>query len=292
MSTWTAAIREWIYYCCASRAGAARSFPGSLMSSSRSDSPQLPRSLIAAALLVASGAFAIGAQQVPEPWPQHSMSRPRPPIETAPPQRLRVPAPAGALVLFDGRDLAWWEQSDGRPAAWRLVGDGAMEVTSGGGIQTRASFGDVRVHVEWASPATIEGEGQDRGNSGVFLMGKYEVQVLDSYRNETYADGQAGAIFGQFPPRVNVSRKPGEWQSYDIEFNRPRFSETGALVSPARMTVRHNGVLIHDDAALIGPTTFGVHAPYEAHADALPIALQDHGHAVLFRNIWVNPLPR
>lgn len=230
------------------------------------------------------------AAQQPSPWPQHSMERPKPPVEVAPAQRLPVPAPAGALVLFDGRDLGWWESDDGAPAKWRVV-DGAMEAVAGaGGIRTKVGFGDVRLHIEWASPNPPHGEGQDRGNSGVFLMGTYEVQVLDSYRNDTYADGQAAAIYGQFPPRVNVTRPPGEWQTYDIEFRRPRFDSTGVLLRPARMTVRHNGVLVHDDVALLGPTSHRVRAPYAAHADALPIALQDHGHPVRFRNVWVQPL--
>lgn len=246
------------------------------------------RTVLSAATLVLV-ALPVAAQTAPA-WPQHSMDRPKPPVAVAPPQALPVAAPPGALVLFDGRDLGWWQKGDGSPAAWRLV-DGAMEVVKGaGGIRTRVGFGDVRVHVEWASPAPAEGTGQDRGNSGVFLMGRYEVQVLDSYRSDTYADGQAGAIYGQYPPRVNVTRAPGEWNSFDIEFRRPRFDSTGAVVTPARMTVRHNGVLVHEDAVLLGPTSHRVRAPYEAHADELPISLQDHGHPVRFRNIWVQPL--
>lgn len=213
------------------------------------------------------------------------------PVETAPPQSLPIPAPADAAKLFDGEGLSHWVRTDGTPARWKLLPGDALEVAPGtGDIQTRATFGDVRIHVEWASPDPAEGSDQDRGNSGVFLMGRYEVQVLDSWESPTYADGQAGAIYGQFPPRVNVSRKPGEWQSYDIEFRRPRFDAEGKLLSPARMTVRHNGVLIHDDVELLGPTSNRVRAPYEAHADALPIKLQDHGHRVRFRNIWVRPL--
>lgn len=242
-------------------------------------------------LLLAIGIAApLAAQQPAGGWPQHSMERPKPPVERPPAQRLPVPAPKGAIVLFDGSDLSWWEKWDGTPAAWRLV-DGALEVVkNSGGIQTRVGFGDVRLHVEWASPAPAAGEGQDRGNSGVFLMGRYEVQVLDSYGSDTYADGQAAALYGQFPPRVNVSRPPGEWQTYDIEFRRPRFDSAGVVLSPARVTVRHNGVLVQDDVALLGPTSHRVRAPYEAHADQLPISLQDHGHPVRFRNIWAQPL--
>ena len=243
---------------------------------------------VLALLVAASGALA--AQQPAGGWPQHSMERPKPPVERAPAQKLPAPAPAGAIVLFDGHDLSWWEKLDGSPAGWRVVGD-AMEVARrSGNIQTRVAFGDVRLHVEWASPEPAVGEGQDRGNSGVFFMGRYEVQVLDSYRNDTYADGQAAALYGQFPPRVNVSRAPGEWQSYDIEFRRPRFDSTGVLRAPARVTVRHNGVLVHDAVALLGPTSNGRRDPYAAHADQLPISLQDHGHPVRFRNIWVQPL--
>lgn len=213
------------------------------------------------------------------------------PVQPAPAQQLPAAAPTGATLLFDGRDLARWQKVGGGEARWRLTGDGAMEVAPGAGdIETRETFGDVRLHVEWASPSPASGTDQDRGNSGVFLMGRYEVQVLDSHESPTYADGQAGAIYGQFPPRLNVSRAPGEWQSFDIEFRRPRFDVSGKLVAPARMTVRHNGVLVHDDVALLGPTSHRVRAPYEAHEDALPIKLQDHGHRVRFRNIWVQPL--
>ncbi len=237
-------------------------------------------------------AVALRAQGTPAGgWPQHSLERPMAPVEAAPSERLPIAPPPGAVILFDGRDLARWMKSDGSPAGWRVLPDGSMEVTAGAGsIRTRDAFGDVRLHVEWMAPTPPVGAGQDRGNSGVFLMQRYEVQVLDSYRSATYADGQAGAIYGQFPPRVNVSRPPGEWQSYDIEFRRPRFAADGRLVSPARMTVRHNGVLIHEDVALLGPTSHRVRAPYEAHEDALPISLQDHGHPVRFRNIWLLPL--
>jgi hypothetical protein len=238
---------------------------------------------VTAASLAAQGA---GATQ----WPQHSRERPLPPVEVAPAQRLPVPASAGAIVLFDGKSLSGWQRGDGEPVAWRIV-DGAMEVVKNtGGIQTRAAFGDVELHVEWMSPNPPEGKDQDRGNSGVFFMQRYEVQVLDSYGNPTYADGSAAAIYGQFPPRVNVTRAPGEWQSYDITFTRPRFDAAGKLAAPARMTVRHNGVLVHDNVALLGPTSHTTRAPYEAHADRLPISLQDHGHPVRFRNIWVRDL--
>jgi hypothetical protein len=166
-----------------------------------------------------------------------------------------------------------------------------VEVVPGAGmIQTKRAFGDVQLHVEWQAPAPPAGEGQDRGNSGVFLMGQYEVQVLDSYNSATYPDGQAGAIYGQFPPLVNVSRPPGEWQSYDIVFHGPRFGSDGTLQRPATMTVLHNGVLVQDHMTLLGPTSNRVRLPYSAHPDRLPISLQDHGHKVRFRNIWVREL--
>jgi peptidoglycan/xylan/chitin deacetylase (PgdA/CDA1 family) len=226
-------------------------------------------------------------------WPQHSTDRPRPPIVKPAAQRLPVPPPADAVVLFDGHDLSKWQDSKGGPAPWHLVPGLAMEVKPGSGdIQTRAGFGDVELHVEWATPDPPKGTDQDRGNSGVFLMTKYEIQVLDSYANVTYADGQAAAIYGQFPPLLNVSRPPGEWQTYDIVFHRPRFDAAGKLLRPARATVRHNGVLVQDDIALLGPTTHMVRTPYSAHADRLPIGLQDHGHLVRFRNIWLRDLER
>jgi hypothetical protein len=234
---------------------------------------------------------ALGAQQQAMTWPQHSRERPLPPVEKAPPQKLPVAPPAGAIVLFDGKSLDGWQSPEGAPARWKLTGDGAMEVVKGTGtVQTKAAFGDVELHVEWMTPKPPEGTDQDRGNSGVFLMGRYEVQVLDSWENRTYADGSAASIYGQFPPRVNVSRPPGEWQTYDIRFTRPRFDAAGNVTSPARMTVRHNGVLVHDDVALVGPTSNGRRDPYVAHPDRLPIALQDHGHPVRFRNIWLRDL--
>ena len=226
-------------------------------------------------------------------WPQHSMDRPQPPIVRAGPVA-SVPAPADAIVLFDGRSLANWRVADSThnagPAKWK-VAKGYMEVVAGAGsIETKRAFGDAQLHVEWRAPTPPKGEGQDRGNSGVILMGTYEVQVLDSYRNVTYPDGQAGAIYGQFPPLVNASRPPGEWQTYDIVFHAPRFDAAGKLLSPARMTVLHNGVLVQDDKTLLGPTHHNERAPYTAHPDKLPLLLQDHGHPVRYRNIWIREL--
>jgi hypothetical protein len=228
----------------------------------------------------------------PSPWPQHSLTRPQPPIVTPAPAGAPVPPPSDATVLFDGASLDGWVKGDssGQPAGWRLV-DGAMEVTPGSGsIMTRQGFGDMQLHVEWRTPAEVKGEGQERGNSGVFLMHTYEVQVLDSHGNATYPDGQAGAIYGEYPPLVNASRGPGVWQTYDIVFRRPRFDRCGKVLHPAHVTVFHNGVLVQDHTPVIGPTSNGVRTPYTAHADRLPLALQDHGVTVRYRDIWVRPL--
>lgn len=232
-------------------------------------------------------------QSAPNPmssWPQHSKERPRPPIITPGAPALPVPPPSDAIVLFDGLNLASWNTDNGAPAAWRLV-DGVIEVAAGkGAMVTRQSFGDAQLHIEWMSPNPPHGTDQDRGNSGVFFMGMYEVQVLDSYNNITYADGQAASLYGQYPPLVNASRPPGVWQSYDIVFRRPRFDASGRVQSPAIVTVLHNGVLVQDHAQLVGPTANQSRPPYTAHADRLPIALQDHGHPVRFRNIWLRDL--
>jgi hypothetical protein len=246
--------------------------------------------LLIAGLFVSSVA---GAQQGIGDWPQHSRERPPATIVTPGAPALPVPPPADAIVLFDGSSLSKWEDGKGGPAKWKLIPGGAMEVAAGtGGIQTRDGFGDVQLHVEWMAPNPPKGKDQDRGNSGVFLMGKFEVQVLDSYENVTYADGQAASIYGQYPPLVNVSRKPGEWQSYDIVFHRPRFDASGKLTKPARFTVLHNGVLVQDDVEPVGPTANGSRPPYVAGPDRLPIGLQDHGHPVRFRNIWVRDLEK
>lgn len=244
--------------------------------------------LLAGALVVCF-ALRAGAQQADQRWKAHDPERPKPRVVepgTSPGQ-----PPSDAIVLFDGTDLNRWAAPDGGRARW-IVRDGYMETAPGAGpVVTRRAFGDVQLHVEFATPGAPSGNGQGRGNSGVILMGMYEVQVLDSYQNVTYADGQAAAIYGQHPPLVNASRPPGAWQSYDIVFRRPRFSPRGALVAPARMTVLHNGVLVQDDAELWGPTTWLQHARYAAHADSLPLLLQDHDNPVRYRNVWVRPLP-
>ncbi len=163
-------------------------------------------------------------------------------------------------------------------------------VPGAGNIRTRRRFGDLQLHIEWRTPAEVSGEGQGRGNSGIFLMERYELQVLDSYDNRTYSNGQAGAIYKQHIPMVNASREPGEWQSYDVVFTAPRFGADGALLSPARMTVFHNGVLILNHVELRGPTKFIGEPEYEAHADRVPLLLQDHGNPVSYRNVWVREI--
>jgi len=257
------------------------------------------RSAALTAVLALGLAASAGAQHNPNPipkdpseWPQHSLTRPTPSVVT-PGAIGSTGAPSDAVVLFDGTSLDAWRTADTtllKPARWS-IGNGALEVAPGtGGIMTRRSFGDVQLHVEWMTPTPAVGEGQERGNSGIFLMSRYEVQVLDSWQNPTYADGQAGSIYGQFPPRVNAVRPPGEWQNYDIIFHRPHFDTDGKLTVPARLTVFLNGVLIQEDQMLLGPTSNAVRTPYRVHADQLPILLQDHGVKVRFRNIWLREL--
>lgn len=234
------------------------------------------------------------AEGQPDPrWKVHDAARPRPPVvqpgTPSTPDRPGQP-PSDAIVLFDGRDLNAWCSLDGGPAKW-VVRDGAMEcVKDSGYIRTLQNFGDCQLHIEWAAPVPAQGQSQGRGNSGVFLMGLYEVQVLDSFNNPTYADGTAGAVYGQYPPLVNPARPPGQWQTYDIIFTRPRFDAQGGLVSPAYLTVLFNGVLVQNHVALTGPTAWMKREPYQPHPDKLPLALQDHGNPVRFRNIWVRDL--
>ncbi|MEO7997310.1 MAG: DUF1080 domain-containing protein [Gemmatimonadaceae bacterium] len=232
------------------------------------------------------------AQSPLSKWPQHSKERPTPPV-VAPGAYVSQAPPADAVVLFGGTSLSKWTQEKGGPAKWRIV-DGAFEVVPNtGALFTIDSFGDAQLHIEWMSPKPAKGTDQDRGNSGVFFGGgRYEVQVLDSYGNVTYADGQAAALYGQFPPLVNASRAPGEWQTYDIIYHRPRFNPAGKVLSAARLTVIHNGVLVQDNMELVGPTANQSRPPYEKHADRLPISLQDHGHPVRFRNVWLRDLEK
>jgi Domain of Unknown Function (DUF1080) len=199
-------------------------------------------------------------------------------------------APSDAVVLFDGKDLSEWESLKGGPAKWS-VGGAAFTVAKGtGDIRTKRAFGDCQLHIEWRTPAQIEGEGQGRGNSGVFLQGRYEVQVLDSYDNATYVNGQAASIYKQYIPLVNASRKPGAWQTYDIYFRAPRFSADGSLVKPAYITVVHNGVLVHDHVEIKGTTVNRGAPSYEKHGAKEPLVLQDHSNPLSYRNVWIREL--
>jgi len=200
-------------------------------------------------------------------------------------------APSDAVVLFAGGDLSQWCDMEGKPTKW-IVRDGVMECVKGSGyIRTLQNFGDCQLHVEWAAPTPAEGKGQGRGNSGVFLGGtRYEVQVLDSYQNKTYSDGSAASIYGQYAPLVNATRPPGQWQTYDILYTAPRFEPDGKLQSPARITVIHNGVLVQNNVEPTGPTGWIDRAPYSPHPVKQPIAFQDHGNPVRYRNVWVREL--
>jgi hypothetical protein len=249
--------------------------------------------LLAVMLGIAVGAYA--ASEVVK-YGVHDMSRPRPPV-VAPAEKIGQP-PSDAIVLFDGTDLSQWQKGDGSPAAWE-VADGAMTVSKkAGSIQTKKSFGNCQLHVEWRIPEGIpeKVKGQSRSNSGIFFMGRYEVQVLDSYTdddyqtNSTYADGQAAAIYGSPPPLVNACREAGQWQSYDIAFLKPVFDDDGNVVRKARITVFHNGVCVHNNLEIEGTTSHKVKARYRPHGDG-PIGLQDHGDPISFRNIWVRELP-
>lgn len=198
-------------------------------------------------------------------------------------------APSDAIIIFDGKDLSNFTALDGSSAKWE-VKDGALTVTKGlGDIKTKKQFGDMQLHIEWRSPDVIVGEGQGRGNSGIFLQERYELQVLDSYESVTYSNGQAGSIYKQSIPLVNATRKAGEWQVYDVIYNQPVFSENGRVISPARITVLHNGVLIQNGTQIWGPTEYKGLPVYQSHGKA-SLKFQDHGNPVSFRNIWIREL--
>ncbi len=232
-------------------------------------------------------------------WHLHDPDRPQPRVVTPGATFSQgAPAPSDAEVLFDGKDLSKWQNNQGQPAAWRVV-DGYVETAPrGGGIRTRGKWADFQLHVEWATPNPPHGTGQGRGNSGILINDMYEVQVLDSYRAKTYPDGQAGAIYGQSPPLVNASKPPGEWQTYDIIFESPRWNEKGELVKKACVTVLHNGVVVQNHYELTGSTD-GISAavPWRTlsryvgpHPPEVFIELQDHANPVRYRNIWIRNL--
>ncbi len=230
-------------------------------------------------------------------WHVHDGTRPQPPIVTpGSPSTQDAPGkpPSDAIVLFDGHDVSQWRAEDGSPSGW-LVENGSMVVpprgTKGGGPTfTKQSFGDCQIHAEFASPTPAKGTGQGRGNSGIIVMGRYEIQVLDNYGNVTYPDGQATAVYGQTPPLVNASKPPGEWQTYDIAFTAPRFKEDGSVESPAYVTIFHNGVLTQNHVASLGSVVWRAVAKYEKHGAKEPLMLQDHGDPVRFRNLWVREI--
>lgn len=197
--------------------------------------------------------------------------------------------PSDAFVLFDGKDLAQWKGKDGNEAKWEIK-DGAATVNGTGDITTKRAFGDMQLHVEWATPPIVKGEGQERGNSGIYLQGLYELQVLDSYNSKTYVNGQAGSIYKQYPPLVNASSPPGEWQTYDIIFHAPAFDQKGEVTKRARLTVLHNGVLIQDNVEIMGDSSFDKLPVYTSHEPQMPLTLQDHHNPVRYRNIWMRPL--
>ena len=240
-------------------------------------------------------------------WKPADPNRPRPVRVT--PATSTSRAPSDAIRLFSGKDLAAWQHANGKPADWKVAEDYFEVVPGTGDLVTRQPFGDAQVHVEWASgysPFPPGGArfadgvvikkfppafaGQWPGNSGVLLMSLYEIQILESYENTTYADGQAAAIYCQYPPLVNASLPLGQWQTYDIVFHGPRFSAEGSLQAPATITLLHNGVLVQDHVSLMGPTTTGSRPPYKAHATKLPLKLQDHLQPVRYRNIWIREL--
>ena len=241
--------------------------------------------LMAACVLAAMPAFAQADDPARDPT-KTEVWKPVPATVATPANA----APSDAIVLFNGKDVSAWESEQGGPVPWS-VANGALTVVPGSkGIRTKQDFCDIQLHVEWRAPTATKGfDGQHRGNSGIFLQELYELQVLDSYNNSTYANGQAGSLYKQAMPLVNASRKPGEWQAYDIIWKAPRFSPGGGLTSPARITVLHNGVLVQDDTVLSGKTEY-IGAPSYAPHGCAPLYLQEHDSKVSYRNIWVRKL--
>ena len=198
--------------------------------------------------------------------------------------------PSDAIVLFDGSNLNEWQHNDSSDAKW-FIEDNSMLVNPGtGNIFTKKEFKDVQLHIEWKTPTIITGDGQNRGNSGIFFQKRYELQILDSYENSTYANGQAASIYKQYSPMVNASKAPGEWQTYDVIFIAPKFDKSGKIISKAEMTVFHNGVLVHNRSIIQGTTVYRGKPSYISHSERQPIMIQDHSNPIAFRNIWVREL--
>lgn len=204
--------------------------------------------------------------------------------------KTKADPPSDAIVLFNGQDASQWTDASGGPVKWNVANGAMTVVAKTGTIKTKQKFGDCQLHIEWRAPTEIKGEGQGRGNSGIFLMERYELQVLDSYESKTYVNGQAGSIYKQLPPLVNATRAPGEWQTYDVIFTAPRFYENGLVKSQAVITVFHNGVLVQNHMAIWGSTQYIGIANYEKHGEKESITLQDHGNPVSYRNIWIREL--
>ncbi len=244
-----------------------------------------------AAVLLAGALFAVTVPVIQ--WKTGDRNRPLPKQVTPgkPSTQSQVgTAPSDAIVLFDGKDLSAWQQKNGKAVQW-TVENGYFQVKPrSGDIVTKQAFGDAQIHVEWASPTPPEGTDQEPGNSGIYLQSLYEIQVLESYKNKTYPDGQAGAIYCQYPPLVNPALPAGEWQTYDIIFHGARFSSSGELTRLASVTLLFNGVLAQDHANPTGPTDYMKRPPYKPGPDKLPLLLQDHGQAVKYRNIWIREL--
>lgn len=238
--------------------------------------------IVATAGAMTFNAFSALAQQQPQPQPQQKDDHP--PVIT--PGTMSSP-PSDAVILFDGTNLDGWTHPDGSKADW-IVSDGMVTVKPGSGsIISKETFNDAQLHLEFATPTPAHGEGQERGNSGMYIQGRYEIQILDSYDNVTYANGQCSAIYGQYAPLVNASRKPGAWQTYDVIFHAPKFDESGKKIAPGTITVFHNGVLTQDHVELKGPTGGNLSAESPAPG---PLMLQDHGNTMRFRNIWFRRL--
>jgi hypothetical protein len=254
--------------------------------------------LSVAALTAATAAFAaeqsLGYKDTPlipgTKWHIHDGDRPQPPIVTPGKQFSQMAnAPSDAVVLFDGTDFSKWQAARGGDVQWKIE-NGYMETTKTGVIRTRDQFGDFQLHLEFATPEKVEGTGQGRGNNGVNIFGRYEIQILDSYQNKTYPDGQAGALYGQTPPLVNASRGPGQWQTYDIVFEAPRWNESGELIRKGSVTLLHNGVVVHNKRELLGGTGHRRINDYRPHPPKGFLELYEHGNPVRFRNIWIRPL--
>lgn len=253
--------------------------------------------VVGIALATATATAQVQPQSAPPPIHLplgHDRTRPLPPVvDPGQPstQEQAGKAPSDAVTLFDGSDLSQWVAMNDSPTKW-VANNGAMECVPGSGyVRTQQSFGACQLHLEFATPTPAEGSSQGRGNSGLFFgLGRYEIQVLDSFQNQTYADGSCGAIYNQYPPLVNASRPAGQWQSYDILWTPPQFDADGKVLSRPRVTAFHNGVLIHHNAELVGGTGWLDRSPLRPHPEKLPIALQDHGNPVRYRNIWVREL--